>query len=227
MNINEEAIEVCRSAEKALRSLMEKAIEAREYRVLPTLARIAEQLSALGTRINQPLPESPPSAESTERSRFSRKSHKHAPPVRDKFRLLKASLPDRKTMRPAGAGYPRFEREADNLIKVGWSKTSRTEYEHRAPRRIVDALLKAILVRGENGAVFTVENILPVPDPIDGTGIPGYQVYLALAWLRTEGLLQQHGREGYSLFLTSNLERTVGERWEALFDRRSIKEARQ
>ena len=105
--------------------------------------------------------------------------------------------------------------------RFGWSKNSKSEYEHRAPQRVVDALLKAVLSAGNAGKVFTVEDILPLPDPTDSTAIPGYQIYLALAWFRTEGLLQQHGREGYSLFTTIiDLEKTVKERWLALPDRK-------
>jgi hypothetical protein len=227
MNIGEEAIEVCRTAERALRSLMQKAIEAREYRYLPTLARMAEQLSALGTRINPP----PTDFQSTDvnavRKRVIGKSAKYSLVATGKVRYAKQGHHDKPVLPIRGSGYPRFEREDEILIKIGWSKTSRIEYEHRAPRRIVDALLKAIQTAGNGGAVFTVESILPLRDPTDETEVSGYQVYLALAWFRIEGLLQQHGREGYSLLLTSNLEQTVEERWKALFDRRSNKEVKK
>ena len=36
--------------------------------------------------------------------------------------------------------YPRFERERDRLVKVGWSKRDRRSYEHRAPREVVEVV---------------------------------------------------------------------------------------
>ena len=33
--------------------------------------------------------------------------------------------------------YPRFQRDGDRLVKVGWSKKDGAEYEHRAPRETV------------------------------------------------------------------------------------------
>jgi hypothetical protein len=108
-------------------------------------------------------------------------------------------------------------------VKIGWSKTSRTEYEHRAQKRVVDAVLKAVVSAGQKSQVFTVESLLPITDTADGTEIPAYQVYLALAWLRTEGFVNQHGREGYSLLVTANIEKTVEDRWTALPDKKTTR----
>src|SRR4051812_46307346 len=37
--------------------------------------------------------------------------------------------------------YPRFHRRGDELVKIGWSKSDRKEYHHRAPKRALDALV--------------------------------------------------------------------------------------
>ena len=223
MNIGEEANEVCKKAEIALRFLMQKAIESGEYRYLPTLARMAEQLNALSARIAQPNAEPAALISAAEKIPAGEKLTRHHG-TNVKTRSNKKRPAGKPMAQPVGISYPKFRREGETLVKIGWSKNSKSQYEHRAPRRVVDALLKAVLAAGGAGKLFTVEGILPLPDPTDATEIPGYQVYLALAWFRTEGLLQQHGREGYSLFTTTNLEKTVEERWLALPDRKTAVE---
>src|SRR3990170_3751503 len=83
---------------------------------------------------------------------------------------------------PAKGEYPRFVRRGDYLVKIGWSKTDRKEYEHKAPRRVIDALADAIARRSNKGKIFTAEDVFPLRDPQDGSDIPGYQAYVALAW---------------------------------------------
>lgn len=222
MNIGEEANEVCKKAEVALRLLMQKAIESGEYRYLPILARMAEQLNALSGRIAQPSGDPAAMISVAEKIPSGQKSTR-LKKTRVKAYSNKKGQIRKSLIQPAGLGYPKFRREGETLIKIGWSKNTKSEYEHRAPRRVVDALLKGVLTAGGAGKVFTVENLLPLPDPTDATAIPGYQVYLVLAWFRTEGLLQQHGREGYSLFTTIDLEKTIEERWLALPNRKTAK----
>jgi hypothetical protein len=94
--------------------------------------------------------------------------------------------------------FPRFERDGDKLVKIGWSKRDERVYEHRAPRDIVFLVSTAISTRVKPKAVFTMEQILPVNDG-SGTEVPSYQAYLALAWLRSLGLVQRKGKEGYAL----------------------------
>lgn len=215
MHILDEANEVCRAAEASLRGLMQRAIEAGEYRHLPALARMAEQMSTLSARMAHPAADLTRPSKGGEAGRsgqpHSRRGRAAATSTRAKMTTRTVTV-----VKPAGHGYPKFLRDGETLIKIGWSKNSRTEYEHRAPRRVVDSFLKAVLGITEPGKVFTVESLLPLPDPTDATAIPGYQVYLVLAWFRTEGFLQQHGRDGYSLFPTINLEKTIDERWAAL-----------
>lgn len=218
MNTVEEAVIICSNAEKALRELMQRAIATGEYRHLPTLARMAEQINQLSVRVNQTVALSPPAPDAAP-NRSDRRLGRHRVTVQHHVASDKYGRCRTPGVRSAKNGYPRFRRDGDNLVKIGWSKTSKTEYEHRAPMQVVSVLLKAVVVAGQKGPMFTVENLLPLADSGDGMEIPAYQVYLALAWLRTEGLVHQHGREGYSLLVTSNLEKTVEERWNALPDK--------
>ena len=215
MSITEEANEICAKAESALRVLMQKAIETGEYRNLPNLARMAEQLNSLGGRMPQPAAE--PTLFSALAQKVTKKSKtKKRRSGKTKSRLTESHQSKKPALPQAGYGYPKFRREDDWLIKIGWSKNEKSEYQHRAPKRVVDALLKSVLNAGASEKVFSVDDLLPIADPEDGTAIPGYQVYIALAWFRTEGLLQQHGREGYSLFASIDMNETVEKRWLAL-----------
>lgn len=104
--------------------------------------------------------------------------------------------------------YPKFFREGDYLVKVGWSKKAREEYQHKAPRRVIDALAAAIARATESkqsarsGRLFTTEDLFtqdrPLKDPTTGEDIPGYQAYVALAWMKMAGVVKQVGRRGYA-----------------------------
>jgi len=93
-------------------------------------------------------------------------------------------------------GYPRFERDDDKLVKVGWSKKAREEYEHRAPRPAVLAFAEHVGTATAKGKTFVIDDLLPVHDAA-GDELPSYQVYLALGWLRNAGAVEKKGRDGY------------------------------
>jgi len=114
---------------------------------------------------------------------------------------------------PPKGEYPKFTRCSDHLVKIGWSKKGRAEYEHKAPRGVVDALIAAIVRRSGNGKLFTVEDLLPLKDTREGSEIPGYQAYVALAWLKSAGLVKQHGRQGYSVRKATQLAEEVTSSW--------------
>ncbi|WP_242101570.1 hypothetical protein [Lysobacter sp. M2-1] len=95
--------------------------------------------------------------------------------------------------------YPRFERHGDNLVKVGWSKREKAEYEHKAPLRAVVMVADAVRKKGVDGRIFQISALLPYTGPDGETTVPDYQVYLIVAWWRAIGLLEQHGRKGYSI----------------------------
>ncbi len=52
--------------------------------------------------------------------------------------------------------------------------------------------------------------------------IPSYQVYLTLAWLRKEGLLERRGRSGYVVMDPQQLETTTADLWSTLPDYREL-----
>jgi hypothetical protein len=213
MNVIKEAARVCNAAERSLRELMQKAISAAEYRDLPTLAKMAEQLASLAARGIQesditPEP-APPATAATPRLRMAPRGAAPSTPRKRKSR-------PQARLSSSRSAYPKFRRTNDTLIKVGWSKKAKKEYEHRAPRTAVEAVMKSVATAGVQEKVFTVDALVPVHDPKDQTEVPTYQVYLAIAWLRTEGVLRQHGREGYSLLVAENPDKTIEHRWAEL-----------
>ena len=103
-------------------------------------------------------------------------------------------------------------------MKIGWSKRDERVYEHRAPRDIVFLVGVAISTKVKPKAIFTMDQVLPVQNG-DGNEVPSYQAYLALAWLRSIGLVQRHGKEGYAL-TNGTLDNTRLRRlWNSIPDR--------
>jgi hypothetical protein len=131
-----------------------------------------------------------------------------------------ATEPGGKGRRKAANGrtYPMFGRRADQLIKVGWSKTDKREYEHKAPKRVVMLLAELVARAGQDGRVFQVSALIPCTDPADGSAVPDYQIYLIIAWWRSAALVEQHGRQGYSLPNAKGFAAAVEHAWNGLRD---------
>jgi hypothetical protein len=94
--------------------------------------------------------------------------------------------------------YPLFFKQGSRLVRVAWSKSERAEYEHKAPLTVLKALAAIVRERGRDGRVFLGEELFPVLDD-EGGEVPEYQVYASLALLKQVGLVEQHGRKGYSV----------------------------
>jgi len=112
--------------------------------------------------------------------------------------------------------YPKFLREGNNLVKIGWSPSEKAEYEHKSPRKTLPLLILAFSKIGSNGKRFSMDKVLPLVDPSDGNRVPDYQAYLCLAWLKNLGFLTQHGRQGYSLTTRAPIEPLIETHWAAL-----------
>lgn len=111
--------------------------------------------------------------------------------------------------------YPKFFRQKNDLVKVGWSKSRGGEYWHKAPKKVVDLLVKGLQDNAANEDLFTANDIFPVLAP-GSMEIPGYQLYLCLAWLRQEGFVTQVGRQGYRLIKNEQLVESVENKWRHL-----------
>ncbi|MCR9096304.1 MAG: hypothetical protein NXI30_18920 [bacterium] len=169
-------------AEKALRDLIQQQIDEHRYTELPELARLADGVARL-LRGDAPAVQSEPRV-AVERAPGAAQPAKRTATKRHSAKAAKK------------ADYPKFTRDGDRLIKIGWSKKAREEYEHRTPRDAARAFWRHLATSTTSGKLFTIEELLPVPDA-SGGDVPGYQVYMTLAWLRKAGLIEKRGREGY------------------------------
>ena len=183
------AVKSIRQCETELRSLLAAAADAGDYEVVIQLTSWAQQLAAL--------------AASAEAGASPQKTANIAPRP-----LAKRPI--------KGKDYPRFGRRGESLVKIGWSKREKAEYEHKAPKRAIDLLVSALVRTGTNGRIFQANDVLPLADPDEGSEVPAYQVYLTLAWLRSLGLVDQHGRQGYSITKSKELVVSVDRAWHSL-----------
>jgi hypothetical protein len=122
--------------------------------------------------------------------------------------------------RPRAKDYPEFFRNGATLVKIGWSKSQKAEYEHKAPLAVLQELAKTLVSAGAKRGRFAMESLLPLKSSADGSEIPSYQTYLCLAWLRAQGLVLQHGRQGYSIKPNTDLVAKAQERFEQLPEQR-------
>jgi hypothetical protein len=212
MNPRSEASEIIRRAEVELRALLLRSAELADYEAARELADWANQLKRLlgqngecgGESGVRDLPSSPAPALPTDRS-----AH------RDDTATAKNTF--RKTRTKAARGeYPKFLRDGDELLKIGWSKRTWETYRHKAPRRVVNLVVDALEAKAKSGTRIVMEQVLPIHDPESAIEVPSYQPYLILAWLRKEKLVVQHGRDGYSLRSGMSLADAVEQRWKLL-----------
>jgi hypothetical protein len=112
--------------------------------------------------------------------------------------------------------YPRFAREGDKLVKIGWSKRTKKEYEHKAPRAAVEAFVGCLRNKTRDDRMFTIDDLMPVPDPENDGDLPAYQVYLTLAWLRSLDTVKKHGRDGYSVKKDAITNTVLAQAWNRL-----------
>jgi hypothetical protein len=185
---------VLQAAERELQRLLAEAATNAEYDALPLLTRWAARIGAL---LND----------------ADGGDDQSQPPKKSRRKTSKRRKPPSKS-----SGYPRFVREADNLVKIGWSKREGSEYEHKAPKEVVHAVVSSVARLGGSGRRFTMDEILPIED-LSGTEIPDYQSYLVLAWLRIAELVDGHGRRGYTISKDFELIDKVDDCWNRLANR--------
>ena len=83
-------------------------------------------------------------------------------------------------------------------MKVGYSKSERRTYEHRAPQDVLDRLAALLSEIGAAGRQFVTDSLLP-PAETRLMDVPSYQVYLCLAFLIRGGFVRRQGRAGYTV----------------------------
>lgn len=200
MDTLQRATEVLSSAERALAAAARDAAETGDYDAAGYLIELARAVKGLGASARDRLPRGLDGA--TVRTAGVEAA---APSCGEPARIPRT--------RPRKGEYPKFLREEESLVKVGWSPSEKAEYEHKSHKRVLMALADAAAKAGARGKRFTMDRVLPLVNPADETRFPDYQVYLCLAWLRALGLLVQHGRKGYSLSSRVPMEPLIERHW--------------
>lgn len=108
----------------------------------------------------------------------------------------KALTQKRPRPKSPNTGYPRFYRLEDVVIRVALSKRE-GEYQHKASFAVIVALADVMATSGADGRVFSTDEFLPLR--VEDTDVPQYQAYLGIALFKQTGLIDQHGRQGYSI----------------------------
>jgi hypothetical protein len=199
--IRERVSSTIRRAEQDIRGLIAEAATSGDYDLVSNLSAIARRLSAL--------------AEEAAANASPTVDVPVAPLALVERKAVGKSAPPSARRTTRKDGYPRFEKARDTLVKVGWSKKERSEYIHKAPKPALDAVVQRIAELGRGGRTFTADNLPPVRISGGTDEVPSYQTYVCLAWLREVGVIEQHGREGYTV-AAADLVAAVSTNWDTL-----------
>lgn len=173
-DLNEELSVLLRTAEESVLDIVARAAAQRDYTMLDKARSVAERLRALEAA-EQPRP----TAELAKRKR--RTSGKGKP------RNL------------ARGDYPKFTVTNGSLYKIGWSKKKNNEYTHRITIERVHEVIGALDQLSQKvSGVVSGEDILESGE-MQMAHVPSYQVYLVLALLKREKIINSAGRDGYRL----------------------------
>lgn len=178
-NIRSTALGILEDAEQSLRELISQAALEQRYDELTWLVELARHVALI-------------------RESNDAVIHHGESATKERSTTSDAVMPQEPVARRRRQGsYPRFHAENDRLVKTGWSKKSRTEYEHRAPKETVERIFDAVSIVSQEGS-FDVDAISAlVVTESDPT--PNYQIYLAIGWLRANGYLVKRGRSEYAV----------------------------
>ena len=199
-------------AECGVRDTMQSEISAGNYSQLPMLASIAEGLAGLIAKAGPARERDRPDENLAERQPEVSKPQSGTSD-RAVRRAAKAANSTVNTAPTEKTKYPFYEVGDDSICKVGWSKKSSEEYRHYAPMTAAKSLAGHIDKTQIPGHAWTVEELGCVVDSEAGNELPSYQIYLAIGWMRFNGLLLKQGRSRYAAVgggeIVPNLEKLL------------------
>ena len=199
-----QAAEILQRAERALQELLAKAATSGRYDDLIRLSDLAKEISRLVTKVRDVAPpQNPATANPDSLIPTTNASSTAEDQPLDRTRQKRGS-------------YPKFVRDGETIIKLGWSKTAKAEYEHKAPKLVLMHLVATLAKLPATKKRFAMDEILPLKEVGTGSDVPTYQAYLCLAWLRAVRIVTQHGRQGYSLTKKNAVDVRVEECWRQL-----------
>lgn len=191
-----EATEALNQAESVLRGIVAKAASGGDYSSVVQIASWAQAISELV------------GGKQASGSDASLASGGRTVVVQTKSKLKSKSTKEE---------YPKFFRRGEQLVRVAWSKRDRSEYQHKTSKAVIAKLAEALADAGNEGKVFSTDEVLPVQDD-EGHVIPAYQAYVCISLFKQVGLIDQHGRQGYSI-TTKDFVKAVDSIWHTLPDK--------
>jgi len=197
MSTLKRATEILQHTEEKLRSLVSEAVGAGDYSSVVSITRWAQALKELTKSV--PHGEARPT--SNRAAQKPKKAVRAAQNISSHY---------------SQNGYPRFLRHGEYLVRIAWSKREKKEYRHKVPYSILKLLATAIGDKGKDGRVFSTDEFLPMHETGDGTQVPNYQAYVGISLLKQTGLIDQHGRQGYSIPRTAEFTNAVEATWQKL-----------
>lgn len=122
-----------------------------------------------------------------------------APPTASDRRRYRPRLAGRGSRKSSKQKYPRFEVRNGAILRIGWSKKQKAEYEHRASRDTFDRTVAAMVRIAKTGVgPFTADQIIEGAND-SKVSVPSYQVYVVIGLLRDHACVEQVGRDGYMI----------------------------
>jgi hypothetical protein len=220
-NLMAKAAAILEHAEISLRSLISEAAVKGEYEVVGKLAQLSRDLRLLaGTPDvgDSVVKEHPPLIK-----KKGRKDDAISLPLKSRRMSEKHTRKHSSETRPETTTYPRFCRESEFLVKIGWSKQTASEYEHRISFDGLKVVAEFIDGVREEEFPITAERIVSELGKTQNEIVLGYQVYVAIAWLRSTKILEVSGRQGYFRTNTGSIVDRIVQMWEQLATCRSMR----
>jgi len=197
MKWNEQVRQIADEAEKKVRELIGRAIADGSYDEVERMMGVVRQFADIGQGFSSVTVKGKAALAIPSRGGKMQSGRKH--------RLVKR--------RTRGKQPTRFYRDGKELVKEGPSSGGSGRYRHRAPKHLLDTLIEQIRKIADSDSMFVIEDILKA-DGVEGT--PTYLVYVCMAWLVSTGLVQRHGRQGYSVASAADLQNAVEQKWALL-----------
>lgn len=205
------AHKILRDAEAALRELIQSALEKQQYSDIAKVAQIADAVSKiLSMEDLTKWPEPVATSVKSSQPRLVRKRERPKP----------------KSASAIQKEYPKFIRDGERLVKVGWSKKNRKEYEHRVPFAAVMCFARYLVESIAPDTLFQIDDFLPVIDS-EKQEIPSYQIYVTLAWLISMGAVEKKGRDGYFIVAGRLSIEIVNKLWARLSETDHLKKGEE
>lgn len=194
MDIELQAKAAIQETARRLEELLEIALREKRYRELGAISPLAQAITTIvkGFEDQSALTENAATRESRDREPTTDLLPKGNVGAAVEHKSESVAAARAKTE----VAFPQFRIDGDKLVKIGWSKKDKCTYEHRAPRDGVFQLAATLEERVRPGTAFKMEHFIPFRVG-KGEELPTYQTYLALAWFRSLGIVEEIGKLGY------------------------------